>query len=120
MNANVDNKTRKAVYKRDGYQCALCDYSRHLQIHHVVRRGEGGPNIAANMIALCADCHALAHGIDLRGFGADPEDVRHAIVEYMADLYANAGYLWSPWGCVPLTEDQAVHARFAPTGEPLD
>ncbi len=90
ISANISNATRKAVYRRDGYRCALCDSTRYLQIHHAIPRGEGGSRTSMhNLITLCADCHALAHGTDLRGLGAlDELDVQQAIVEYLADLYA--------------------------------
>ena len=42
MTANIDNKLRKAIYRRDGFRCALCDSTDGLQIHHVVPRGRGG------------------------------------------------------------------------------
>ena len=41
MGASIDNKTRRAVYERDGFRCALCDSTDGLQIHHVKPRGEG-------------------------------------------------------------------------------
>ena len=31
--ANIPAATRRAVYRRDGYRCALCDDVRGLQIH---------------------------------------------------------------------------------------
>lgn len=98
MNANISTSTRKRIYRRDGYRCALCDSTRYLQIHHVIPRGEGGPNTEHNLICLCADCHGLAHGIDLRGYGGTREDVDQAMVEYLADLYAEGGVIWNPWG----------------------
>lgn len=99
ISANISNSTRKLIYRRDGYRCALCDYDRHLQIHHAIPRGNGGTNNVQNLICLCADCHALAHGIDLRGLGATKADVEQAIVEYLADHYAPD---WNPWGKHPL------------------
>ena len=30
----LTNAQRKAIYRRDGYQCALCGSTRYLQIHH--------------------------------------------------------------------------------------
>ena len=42
MNANIKNATRREVYRRDGYRCALCDSSQGLQVHHAIARGEGG------------------------------------------------------------------------------
>lgn len=97
ISANISNSKRKAVYRRDGYRCALCDYSQHLQLHHVVPRGEGGPDSEQNLITLCAECHALAHGFDLRGLDDPPtqEDMTQACVEYLADYYAPD---WNPWG----------------------
>lgn len=97
ISANISKETRKKVYRRDGWRCALCDSTRCIQIHHVVPRGKGGPNTMQNLITLCSDCHGLAHGIDLRGFGATEEDVEQAMVEYMADLYAEDGVIWNPW-----------------------
>lgn len=102
ISAGIDKQTRKRVYRRDGYRCALCDSTRYIQIHHVVPRGKGGPvNNEQNLITLCADCHALAHGTNLRDYAdfADPErQVNQAIIEYLADLYACEGIVWNPWG----------------------
>lgn len=99
ISANISKETRKHVYRRDGYRCALCDSTQYIQIHHAIPRGEGGTNHAQNLITLCMDCHALAHGTDLRGWGACPEDVQQAVVEYLADLYAPD---WNPWVRHPL------------------
>lgn len=99
ISAKINNNTRKAVYRRDGWRCALCDSTKYIQIHHIVKRSQGGSNSMHNLITLCADCHALAHGMDLRGL-ADVEmdrPVDQAIVEYMADLYAEQGVIWNPW-----------------------
>ena len=38
LSASIPNETRKAVYARDGYRCALCDDTHGLQIHHIVHR----------------------------------------------------------------------------------
>lgn len=97
ISAGISKQTRRAVYKRDGWRCALCDSTQYIQIHHCVPRGEGGTDHEHNLITLCADCHALAHGMDLRGWGATKEDVEQAIVEYLADYYAEQGILWNPW-----------------------
>lgn len=108
LSANLTNADRKAIYRRDGYRCALCDSTRFLQIHHVVPRGKGGTNSPHNLICLCSDCHALAHGTKLRDFvDVDQETIEHAIVEYLADYYAGEGYLWSPWAADP--EDPSLN-----------
>ena len=94
ISANLTKKQRLEIYRRDGYRCALCDSTKYIQIHHYIPRGRGGGNHPHNLITLCADCHALVHGMDLRGWGATKEDVEQAIVEYLADYYAPD---WSPW-----------------------
>lgn len=95
ISANVSNKQRKAIYARDGYRCALCDGTRTLQIHHVIKRSMGGKDHPHNLITLCSNCHALAHGTNLQGWvDMDQEKIEQAIVEYMADLYAPA---WNPY-----------------------
>lgn len=97
ISANIDNKTRKAVYARDHYRCAICDSDRGIQIHHVVSRGRGGTNFPHNLITLCWRCHAIAHGTVFPEFDVSREDVEQAAVEYVADLYADMGLLWNPW-----------------------
>ena len=80
LSAKLTNQERKAIYRREGYRCALCDSTRYLQIHHVISRGSGGTNHPHNLICLCSDCHALAHGINLNDWDATQEDVEQAIV----------------------------------------
>ena len=102
ISANIPNKTRKAVYRRDGYQCALCSDIRGLQIHHVVPRSEGGSDDAQNLITLCWRCHAGAHGSNVRGNeGFDEGAFALACVEYVADLYAEQGIIWYPYETLP-------------------
>ena len=105
MHANINRELRRRIYRRDGWRCALCDSTRYLQIHHVIPRGQGGPREEEmNLITLCADCQALAHGMNLRDLAdfdgpGDPERaVNQAMIEYLADLYAERGVLWNPWG----------------------
>lgn len=120
MSAKLSTLGRKMVYKRDGWRCALCDSTKYLQVHHIIKRSQGGSNHHHNLITLCSDCHALAHGMDLRGVlpaigtpGFCPGDyygdviecddverdrpIDQAIVEYMADHYASQGIVWQPW-----------------------
>lgn len=95
ISANITNAKRKAVYRRDCFACAICDDRRTLQVHHVVKRSQGGTDHMMNLITLCSKCHALAHGTNL--FDCDDltqEDMEQAITEYMADYYAP---IWNPW-----------------------
>ena len=99
ISAGITSAQRKAIYRREGWRCALCDSTKYLQIHHIIQRSQGGSNHPHNLIALCSDCHALAHGMDLRGLVDVEMDrpIDQAIVEYMADLYACEGVIWCPW-----------------------
>lgn len=98
VSANIPNIIRKEVYRRDGFRCALCDDTRGLQVHHVVRRSQGGTNSPQNLITLCWKCHAVAHGTAMPGYeDIQTADVCQACVEYLADYYAEEGLLWNPW-----------------------
>lgn len=94
----LDNNIRKSVYRRDHYRCALCDCDGGLQIHHVVRRSQGGTDYPQNLITLCWRCHAVAHGTRLPEYGdMSPEEMQQNCVEYLADLYTDFGFVWNPW-----------------------
>lgn len=114
MNANIRKETRKAVYKRDGYRCALCDSTDGLQIHHVKPRGKGGSDHPMNLITLCWRCHAAAHGSIMSDAYATmiqpnladetltvQEQIAMQIeldcVAYVSDYYAEQGDIWYPW-----------------------
>ncbi len=98
ISAGIDKELRKRIYKRDGYRCALCDDPRRLQAHHVVTRGQGGPDTEMNLITLCPRCHALCHGTDIDHLYKTPADMYQACVEYLSDLYASEGIVpWNPW-----------------------
>ena len=97
ISAELTNATRKAVYQRDHYRCALCDSDRGIQIHHAVPRGQGGTDYPHNLITLCWRCHAIAHGTRFPDMDVTREDVEQACTEYLSDLYAENGLLWNPW-----------------------
>lgn len=112
LSASIPNDVRRAVYRRDGYRCALCDDVRGLQIHHVLLRSQGGSDGEMNLITLCWRCHAEAHGTYLperhKNAPATPEemtafrialmeDYAQQCVEYVADLYAENGEIWYPF-----------------------
>ena len=91
-NANIPASTRKAVYARDGYLCALCGSVQYLQVHHVIPRSQGGSDFPENLITLCSKCHGQAHGIDCIPGLIDQSSVNQACLEYVADLYAPDWY----------------------------
>lgn len=60
MAADIPTVTREAVWDRQDGQCARCG-NRGFQIHHRIRRRDGGHGIA-NLVGLCGACHTWAHG----------------------------------------------------------
>lgn len=112
LSASIPAATRRAVYRRDGWRCALCDDVRGLQIHHVMPRSAGGSDDEMNLVTLCWRCHAEAHGTYLperhpNAPGTPEEmvafrmelmnDYAQQLVEYVADLYAEEGIIWCPF-----------------------
>ena len=99
MNANITNETRKRVYRRDHFRCALCDSTDGLQVHHVIPRGQGGSNNVRNLITLCWRCHGTAHGVPIYDSpdAITPDEVCQLCVEYVADYYAEDDGGWNPW-----------------------
>ena len=56
--------TREYVLYRDGHECRLCGGKRKdpvLEIHHKIRRIDGGSDRPDNLITLCSTCHDLLH-----------------------------------------------------------
>ena len=96
ISANIPNATRRAVYARDGFRCAICDDSRALQIHHYCHRSQGGNDSLHNLITLCWRCHAIAHGTRLPEFPdyMDAAEMEQACAEYLGDLYLDD---WWPY-----------------------
>jgi hypothetical protein len=54
-------KKTKLIHDRADRRCEFCgEKSDHLEVHHIVPRAEGGPNIARNLIVLCPEDHRKA------------------------------------------------------------
>jgi len=52
----------KRVLERDDWRCQKCGSLEDLQIHHPINRSQLGDDALANLITLCAPCHASQHG----------------------------------------------------------
>ena len=53
----VTKATKRAVLARDGHACVLCGARGRVEIDHIVRYVDGGPNTADNLRTLCKPCH---------------------------------------------------------------
>ena len=55
---------------RDGEKCRICGKSSfkdkaNLDVHHIIRKADGGTDVPENVVTLCEDCHH-AHHANLR------------------------------------------------------
>jgi ATP-dependent DNA helicase RecQ len=54
---------RQRVLHRDGWRCQSCGTMANLEVHHQHFRSRLGDDSEANLITLCAVCHAGAHRV---------------------------------------------------------
>ncbi len=52
---------RQQVLRRDGWRCQSCGTMANLEVHHQHFRSRLGDDSEANLITVCAVCHAGAH-----------------------------------------------------------
>lgn len=57
----IDGKTIRQVLERDDYRCRGCGNTRHLELHHIIFRSQGGTDEADNLVTLCRRCHQRTH-----------------------------------------------------------
>jgi 5-methylcytosine-specific restriction endonuclease McrA len=51
--------TRQTVLARAGWRCQACGVRRRLDVHHVVKRSQGGSDFDLDrLVALCRWCHS--------------------------------------------------------------
>ena len=49
------------VKARDGFRCWACGSTEHLEVHHIIKRRDGGSDRPGNLITLCGKCHENHH-----------------------------------------------------------
>jgi 5-methylcytosine-specific restriction endonuclease McrA len=54
---------RLQVLRRDAWRCQSCGAMSNLEVHHQNFRSRLGDDSEANLITLCAVCHAGAHRV---------------------------------------------------------
>jgi hypothetical protein len=57
MKGRLAHHYRKYIVGRDNNKCFLCGSKKHLEVHHLKRRGCGGKHDYHNLITLCHSCH---------------------------------------------------------------
>jgi hypothetical protein len=85
---DVPPAVARLVLRRDGKRCRVpgCRSARGLDIHHIVRRADGGTHEPSNLVLVCSACHRAHHDGRLTISGtADELEVRRAHVGARAD-----------------------------------
>lgn len=67
-------KMRRVVYERDGGMCVLCG-AIASDVHHIIFRSQMGTNDADNLVCLCRECHAMAHGVKAKEVRAELQKI---------------------------------------------
>lgn len=88
---------REAVFKRDGFECAMCDEDRDLDAHHITDRHDmpNGGYVVSNGISLCKKCHWEAETLHRTGgkygsYGYYPKDLYFIINSSYQKAYADS------------------------------
>src|SRR6266849_1993909 len=59
---------RRVVFRRARWRCQACGRGGALEVHHVVKRAQGGSDFDLDrLVALCPPCHARTDAPYLRG-----------------------------------------------------
>ena len=48
---------RAYVLLREGHRCLACRKAGRLEVHHVIKRSQGGADTPDGLVALCPACH---------------------------------------------------------------
>jgi hypothetical protein len=86
---DVAPSVARLVWHRDGGRCRVpgCRSSRGLEIHHLVRRADGGGHDASNLVLTCSACHMAHHNGELMISGTGVK----VQVQRWADANAHVG-----------------------------
>src|SRR5208337_1028328 len=63
--AAMERSARRAIVTRDRFTCQSCHRRTWGQVHHILPRSQGGPDLPANLVTLCGWCHMLVSPIQL-------------------------------------------------------
>ena len=102
---------RRKVFHRDHFACVVtgCHATRHLDLHHVVHREDGGDHSMENLAVTCFGCHQRHHAGQLAITGRAP-DLQFT---WQRDDDVESAMAPSPsWDWVPLdqsTPDRTPH-----------
>lgn len=62
MRSTERKERRKIRLRGEALSCCNCGSTKMVELHHIVPLIAGGRDIRSNMVPLCTECHAKAHG----------------------------------------------------------
>ncbi len=75
LRSEIPIGTRRKVFVRDKFQCVVpgCRSCRYLEVHHLLRRSDGGGHALSGLVLLCDGHHKLLHDgvLSIRGTAPD-------------------------------------------------
>ena len=60
---SIPQSVKQEIHERSGGRCEICGSIHGLQHHHIVKRSQGGPDTAENIILLCWEHHHGTYGV---------------------------------------------------------
>lgn len=82
----MDNTLRRRLIEEAG-KCELCGSRRGLDIHHIIPRVCGGPDLEENLIVVCAGCHGkLTPKTLLTKYGQHKQDQLSDLVDHFYEV----------------------------------
>ena len=92
---DIPPSVARLVWRRDGGRCRVpgCRSARALEIHHLIRRIDGGSHDACNLCLLCSSCHRAHHNgiLTIKGTADHLEVARPDRSSTVAKLDAHVG-----------------------------
>jgi len=58
QNKVFDDRIKSYILNRDNCTCSYCNFTRNLQIHHVIPQDEHGSHSQYNLVSACQDCNS--------------------------------------------------------------
>jgi HNH endonuclease len=106
---------RRVVFRRARWRCQACGRGGALEVHHVVKRAQGGSDFDLDrLVALCPPCHAQTDASYARGrLVITPVSAGHFTTEVIrgADKWALRAHLTVVAGICPESAPQPGVSR---------
>ncbi len=103
---DIPPATARLIWHRDARRCRTpgCRSARGLEIHHIVRRADGGGHEPSNLVLLCSACHHAHHDglLAITGTATDlvvrrTNEVRRAHVGLAVETWAKQALTRLGW-----------------------